>query len=237
MNWSGILERAKGNINQPFTDADTDEGNWKNSLYLKVANDIMRDVCSITGCLSSESKFDVVSGQGEYEEKSDVNKVTAVYWYNGTDYVPLDKTSIEELDEYELKGWIGQPWRNESGNPEAWYPDAERGVIGTYPIASANLTDGFKKRYKEQPTEMTVGTSVPFNEEYNLYDYHWLIVYGLTIHFKLIEEENVTELKRTYDRGIRNLQRKCNQTLKPLTFSLESRKTQAKRHKAWPLGM
>lgn len=237
MNWTGILNRVKVALNQPFTDADTDEGTWTNAQILQIANDYMREMASDSGCLYSESTFASVSGQREYEEKSDVNRVIGVYWNNGTDYVPLARTSIEELDRLELEGRLGSPWRNESGTPIAWYPEAERGVIGAYPEPNVSTAAKFKKRYSEQVTEMTVGTSVPFNSEYNLYDYHRGIVYGVVAHFLDIEGENSASWARKYENVKKQLKRHCDQDYKPITFNLVSRRRGIKRNVGWPLGM
>lgn len=237
MNWTSILNRIKVALNQPFTDADTDEGTWTNAQILQIANDYMREMVSDSGCLYSEEKFASVKDQGEYEEKSDVNRVIGVYWHNGTDYVPLARTSIEQLDTLEQEGKLGSPWRNESGTPVAWYPEAERGVVGTYPKPNVSTADKFKKRYSEQVTEMTVGTSIPFNERYNLYDYHRGIVYGVVAHFLTIEGENAVAWERKYENVKRQLKRHCDQDYKPITFGLVPRKRSIKRSASWPLGI
>lgn len=227
-NWTAMKARIKVNLNQPIGD---NTGTWTDAQYLAEANEYMRELVSDSGCIYSEAKFASVSAQGEYEEKSDVNRVIGVYWHDGTKYVPLARTSIEELDRYDSS------WRSESGTPIAWYPEPERGVIGTYPKPNVSTADKFKKRYSEQVTEMTVGTSIPFNGEYNLYDYHRVIVYGVVAHFLDVEGESSTTWVRKYENGRKQLKKHVSQDYKPITFSLVPRRKGIKRSPSWGLGL
>jgi len=233
VDWAAMKARIKVNIHQTAGD---DTGSWDDSEYLAVANDKMRTVVSETGCLDSEATFNSVANQGEYREIVDVNKIKACYFDDGNGFVPLERTSLEELDRFDKEGHISSPWREERGDPVAWYPDIPREVIGFYPIPDANGTNNLQKRYREQVTEMTVAGSIPFNEAYNLYDYHRLIVYAVSAHFLGIDGENPAFFLDMYDKGIRGLKRKLNQDYRPITFSLVSRKRSVKRSVSWPLG-
>lgn len=233
-NWTALKASIKRGLNQKAGD---DTGTWDDSEYLAEANFYMREVVERTACLSSDTTFDSVANQGEYAEKSDVSKVVSCYFDDGNGFVPLERTSIEELDNYEREGKIGSPWRAERGDPVAWYPDAPRGVVGFYPILDANGTDNLMKKYKEQVTEMTVGTSVPFNDEKNLYDFHRLIAYGTIVHFLDIDGEDSSKWERRYETGIRNLKKKVSQNYTMLSFDLVSRKRSVKRSKDWPIGI
>lgn len=232
-DWTALKASIKRGLNQKAGD---DTGTWDDSEYLAEANFYMREIVNRCGCLSSETTFNSVKDQGEYAEKADVNKVISCYFDDGNGFVPLERTSVEELDRYDKGGLIGSPWREERGDPVAWYPDAPRGVVGFYPIPDAAGTDNLMKKYKEQVTEMTVGGSVPFNGEKNLYDFHRLIAYGTIIHFLDIDGEDSSKWERRYEAGIRSLKKKVSQNYTMLSFDLMSRKHTVKRNKAWPLG-
>ena len=238
MNWTAILGRVKANLNQPFTDADTDEGTWTNAQILAEANDAQRIIVDETKCLTDTYTDSTVSAQAEYSKQSDFKTIRDIYFDDGNGFVPLTRTSIEQLDTFELEGKLGSPWRAESDNPVAWYNSTEDpDKYGLYPKPNSNGSSDLKVVYEDQITEMTVGTSIPYNGVLELYDYHSLIVYAVTMHFLDIEGENSIKWERRYNTGIRNLKKKVNQNYTPVTFSLVPRRRSIKRSASWPLGI
>lgn len=225
MNFEDILKRVKVKIHQP---QGQNQGAWDDAEYLAVANDIMDELVNFSHCLDSSVTWNAVVNQGEYEEELDIAKVVQVYFKASgeTDYSPLTRMSIEQLDTLEREGGISKPWRAERGDPTSWYKWNK--VVGLFPIPDANGTDTLKKIYQEQATAMTVDESIPFNDVYHLYPYHTLIVYGMVAHFLAIDGEDVTMWFSMYERGKRSMKGEVNRDFRPLRFRLARRKRRIK---------
>jgi len=225
MDFNGILSRVKTKIHQP---QGQNQGNYDDAEYLKVANDIVDEIVYFSHCLDSSATVDAVANKGEYEEKKDLAKIVQVYFKASgeTEYVPLQRTSIEQLDTWSNEGRISKPWRAERGDPTAWYK--YNNAVGLFPIPDANGTDTIKKIYKEQADAMTTNESIPFNDVYHLYPYHQLIVHGMVAHFLYMDGEDATYWIQKFEAGKVGMKGSVNRDFRPLRFRLPRRRRRRK---------
>lgn len=231
MIWEYMLARIKTNLHQPATG-----GNWTDAEYLRTANEIMLLVGDETNCMVSDTTDSAVLDQTEYAIPTTSARIISIGFKGATDtdFVPLERTSIEQLEFLDKGGKLPSPWRNESGTPVAWY--SRGAVFGLYPKPDANGTDNIKIYFDEIATEMTITASEPFNGDDHLIPYHTVIVYGVVGIYMDMLGENSTVWTGRYEQIKRSMKKKLGQT-EQFSFPLVNKKRGITRSIEWPLGI
>lgn len=231
MTWEHILSRIKTNLHQPASG-----GNWTDAEYLRTANEIMGTVVDETNCMTSDTLDSAVLNQTEYAIPVTSARIISIGFKSSTDvdFIPLERTSIEQLEFLDKEGKIPSPWRNESDTPVAWY--SRGAVFGLYPKPDANGTNNIKIYFDEIATEMTTTVSEPFNGDDHLVPYHIVIVYGVTgIYLDMLGENSAMWMGR-YEQIKRAMKKKLGQT-EQFSFPLVNKKRGITRSIEWPLGI
>ena len=127
---------------------------------IAVLNQGVIDVTSQSGCLKSNKKFDVVSGQSEYVLSSvigdylNVDK-SGLWWNNGTDFREVYPRTLEALDQQIPN------WRTLTDGDPRWY-SIDGDIITIVQTPSTSLTQGFWLYYIKSPVAMANPTDNSF---------------------------------------------------------------------------
>jgi hypothetical protein len=168
MDWSEIREEILRSLKEPSTG-----GTWTPAQLLRRANIVQKRICRDTKCiLKFDTSITSIAGTSEYAKPSDSLKILEIRY--GNDFLlPIAKAS---LDMAVLLGNIGDPWQDETGTPREYYED--RTVFGLYPNPD-QTGDLISPLYVAQAVDLVADGDIPFNDLFDLSDYHDLIIDGV----------------------------------------------------------
>jgi len=127
-------------------------------------NEGAADIAMLTQCLQTNSKFNVVAEQQQYNLTSVLTRYIGVtesglYWNQGTESTPnwrqLYPRTVKWLDENRAN------WRGESSSSPIYYA-IEGDTLIISPKPATALTNGFWMHYAQKPVSMTSNDHYPF---------------------------------------------------------------------------
>lgn len=145
------------------------------------------DIVRRTGCVTTTGTINVTASTREYSMPSDILKVKHVYYYDGTNYLRLHQTTLDELETY-------FDFPNESaGTPTHYYIKmAGTPTIGLYPKPDTTVANAISVYYVQRPSTLTTAATNPAIPE----PYHRLI--ALYAMWRLLQKDVKDETADRY---------------------------------------
>jgi len=130
------------------------------AMITQILNSGALDITKKTLCLKKNQKFNVVSGQGQYDLNTILGDYltpdkSGLYWNNGTEFTEVFPRTTKELDnEY-------PNWRSLSpGNPQFYSIDEN--ILTVVLTPNTSLVNGFWFYYTPMSTDMVNTGDFPF---------------------------------------------------------------------------
>lgn len=191
-------------IRRLVKDTDTTNPRWSDAVLNERIDKSHEYICATSKCYPERYTVSTVANTAEYTMPSYYVHANTVMYYDGSDWIPLQKRTEQELD-------IEFPnWRSDTGTPSYWYQRINS--IGLVPYPTTSTTNGLRVDMARIPTAFTMDTGIPYGGVTDLYPYHLAICYHVAQSCSMDDgvAEKYAIFKKEFDVFMKRLQSQMN---------------------------